>query len=160
DVDFTPPYVIIEGAYLVVKDSPITGNDQVDRAGIRVVAGRGSAYDLYLTRELKNAKLMHAPTSQAVSDLMMKEKFEVAAGVKQQLQADALRIPGVRLLDGRFMVINQAMTLPKGRATGKKFLSDFVEEMKATGFVAASLKRHNIEGAQVAPPGPASTPGQ
>jgi len=154
EVDFTPPYVIIEGAYLVTKDSPIRRNEEVDRAGVRVVAGRGSAYDLYLTRELKQASLVRAPTSQAVTDLMLQEKHEVAAGVKQQLQADALRVPGVRLLDGRFMVINQAMTLPKGRPAGAKYLAAFVEEMKATGFVAASLARHRIEGAQVAPPGP------
>lgn len=153
DVDFTAPYVIIEGAYLVTKDSPITRNDEVDRPGIRVVAGRGSAYDLYLTRELKHATLTHAPTSQAVTDTMLKENFEVAAGVKQQLQADAQRLPNVRLLEGRFMVINQAMTLPKGKPAGAKYLVDFVEEMKASGFVAASLSRHQIEGAVVAPAG-------
>ena len=153
DVDFTPPYVVIEGAYLVPQDSPIQRNEDVDREGIRIAAARGSAYDLYLTRELKKAKLIHAPTSQAVTDLMVTQKLDVAAGVKQQLQADAKRIPGMRLLDGRFMVINQAMTLPKGRPAAAKYLADFVEEMKASGFVAASLKRHAIEGAVVAPPG-------
>jgi polar amino acid transport system substrate-binding protein len=142
----TPPYVIIEGAYLVRNDSPIRRNEDVDQAGNRVVVGNGSAYDLYLTRELK------APTSPAVTDVMVAQSVEVAAGVKQQLEADAKRVAGVRLLPGRFMVINQAMGLPKGREAGARYLTAFVEEMKASGFVAAALARHGIEGAAVAPP--------
>jgi polar amino acid transport system substrate-binding protein len=149
----TPPYVIIEGAYLVRDDSPIRRNEEVDRAGQRVVVGNGSAYDLYLMRELKAAQLVKAPTSQAVVDLFLAQNLEVAAGVRQQLQADARRRTGLRLLDGRFMVIQQAMGLPKGRDAGARYVSSFVEEMKACGFVAAALARHGIEGAAVAPPG-------
>jgi polar amino acid transport system substrate-binding protein len=147
----TPPYVIIEGAYLVRNDSPIQSNAEVDRPGNRIVVGNGSAYDLYLTRELKNARLVKAPTSPAVTDVFLAEKLEVAAGVKQQLQADAKRLPGLRLLDGRFMVIQQAMGLPKGRDAGARYLAAFIEEMKSSGFVAAALARHGIEGAAVAP---------
>ena len=147
----TPPYVIIEGAYLVKNESPIKSNDEVDRAGNRIVVGNGSAYDLYLTRELKNAKLVKAPTSQAVTDTFLTQNIEVAGGVKQQLQADAQRLPGLRLLEGRFMVIQQAMGLPKGREAGARYVTAFVEEMKASGFVAAALARHKIEGALVAP---------
>ena len=118
---------------------------------MRVVVGKGSAYDLYLSRELKSAKLIHAPTSPAVVDTMVAQGAEVAAGVRQQLQADAKRVPNVRLLDGRFMVIDQAMAMPKGRAEGLRYLRAFVEEMKTSGFVAEALKRHGIEGAAVAP---------
>lgn len=153
DTDFTAAYVVIEGAYLVRQDSPIRKNEEVDRAGNRIVVGKGSAYDLYLTREVKQATLVRAPTSPAVTDMMVADKIEVAAGVKQQLQADAKRIPGLRLLDGRFMVINQAMATPKGRPAGLEYLTKFVEEMKASGFVADALKRHGIEGAAVAPAG-------
>jgi polar amino acid transport system substrate-binding protein len=152
DILQTPPYVVIEGAYLVRNDSPIRRNEDVDRAGNRVVVGNGSAYDLYLTRELKNAKLFKAPSSPDVTDVFLAQKMEVAAGVKQQLEADARRVAGVRLLDGRFMVINQAMGLPKGRDAGARYVSAFVQEMKASGFVAAALRRHGIEGALVAPP--------
>lgn len=152
----TPAYVIIEGAYLVRNDSPIRRNEEVDRVANRVVVGNGSAYDLYLTRELKAAKLVKAPTSPAVTDVMVAQNVEVAAGVKQQLEADAKRVPGVRLLPGRFMVINQAMGLPKGREAGARYLTGFVEEMKSSGFVAEALARHGIEGAAVAPP--SSTP--
>ena len=100
---------------------------------------------------MKNAKVIHAPNSQAVTDAMVAGNFEVAAGVKQQLQADARRVPGLRLLDGRFMVIRQAMALPRARPAGAKYLAAFVEDMKATGVVATSLRRHGIEGAIVAP---------
>lgn len=150
----TPPYVIIEGAYLVRIDSPIKSNAEVDRAGNRIAVGNGSAYDLYLTREIKAAKLVKAPTSPAVTDLFLAQSLEVAAGVKQQLQADAKRLPGLRLLEGRFMVIQQAMGLPKGRDAGARYLTAFIEEMKSSGFVAQALARHGIEGAAVAPPQP------
>lgn len=150
----SPPYVVIEGAYLVAADSPIRRNEDVDREGVRIAVGKGSAYDLFLSRQLKHARIVHAPTSPAVTDLFVAQKLDVAAGVKQQLEADARRIPGLRLLEGRFMVINQAMATPKGRDAGAHYLHEFVETMKASGFVARALARHGIEGAAVAPPGP------
>ena len=152
DMEYTAPYVIIEGAYLVRNDSPLQRNEEVDRAGARVVVGRGSAYDLYLTREYKSASLVRAPTSPAVTDLFLAQNLEVAAGVKQQLEADAKRVGGVRLLPGRFMVIEQAMGVPKGRVAAQTWLSAFIEEMKASGFVADGLARHGVQGAAVAPP--------
>ena len=152
DINYTAAYVVIEGAYLVPQNSPIRSNDEVDRPHVHVVVGTGSAYDLFLTRNLKQAKIVRAPTSPAVTDLLVAQKLEVAAGVKQQLEADARRIPGLRLLDGRFMVINQAMGTPRGRGeAGVKYLREFVEEMKASGFVAQALERHRIDGASVAP---------
>ncbi len=154
DISYSAAYVVIEGAYLVEQNSPIRSNDEVDRPGIRVAVGAGSAYDLYLARELKQAKLVRAPTSPAVVDTFLAQKLEVAAGVKQQLEADAKRLPGLRLLDGRFMVINQAMGTTKGRDAGAAYLREFVEEMKASGFVAQALSRHKIEGAAVAPMSP------
>jgi polar amino acid transport system substrate-binding protein len=151
DISYTAAYVVIEGAYLVPQNSPIRSNAEVDRDGVRVVVGAGSAYDLFLSRNLKQAKIVRAPTSPAVTDMFVAQKLEVAAGVKQQLEADARRIPGLRLLDGRFMVINQAMGTPRGREAGAKYLREFVEEMKASGFIARSLERHRVEGASVAP---------
>ena len=151
-IAFTAPYVLIEGAYLVREDSPITDNAEVDRAGNRVVVGKGSAYDLHLSREIQHAEILRAPTSPAVVDTFIAQGAEVAAGVKQQLQADARRLPGLRLLPGRFMVIQQAMGLPKGRgAAAAQLLHKYVEDMKASGFVADALLRHGIQGASVAP---------
>lgn len=152
DITFTGPYVLIEGVYLVRDSSPIRSNNDVDRDGVTIVVGNGSAYDLFLSRTLKSAQLARAPTSPAVTDVMVAEDLDVAAGVRQQLEADARRIPGLRVLDGRFMVINQAMAMPKGREAGEAYLHEFVEEMKASGFVAESLKRHGVEGVSVAPP--------
>lgn len=149
---FTAPYVIIEGAYLVRLASPLAANEQVDRPGTRVMVARGSAYDLYLTRSLKAAARVFAPTSQSVVERMLAEGADVAAGVRQQLLADATRLPGLRLLPGRFMVIEQAMGL--NAAAGEpaaRWLRGFVEQAKASGFVAEALRRHGIEGALVAP---------
>jgi len=153
-IGFTGPYVLIEGCYLVRADSPLRDNAEVDRAGTRVVVGGGSAYDLHLTRAIQHATLVRAASSQAVVDEFVRQGLEVAAGVKQQLEADARRHPGLRLLPGHFMVIRQAMGLPKGRGEpARAWLAAFVERMKADGFVERALARHRIEGASVAPPG-------
>ena len=151
-IRFTAPYVQIEGAYLVRQDSPLTDNAQVDRAGTRVMVGQSSAYDLHLTRELKAAQIVRSPTSPTVVDTFLAQNADVAAGVKQQLEADAARLGGLRLLPGRFMLIEQAMGLPDDRGdAAAAFLREFVESAKASGFVASALKRHGIEGARVAP---------
>ena len=153
-IAFTAPYVLIEGSYLVKADSPIRANEDVDRAAHRVVVGRGSAYDLFLTRELRQAQIVRAPSSPAVVTTFLEQGADVAAGVRQQLEAAARDRPGLRLLDGRYMVIRQAMGVPKSRGGhAAAALAAFVEEMKASGFVADALKRHGIEGASVAPAG-------
>lgn len=154
DIHFTPPYILIEGSYLVAAASPIQINADVDQPGHRVVVGAGSAYDLYLSRTLQHARILRAPASPAVVDAFVAGKLEVAAGVRQQLQADAMRHAGLRLLDGHFMLIRQAMGLPKARsAEALDYLSRFVEHMKANGFIAEALARHHITGAEVAPAG-------
>ncbi|WP_115681878.1 ABC transporter substrate-binding protein [Cupriavidus taiwanensis] len=151
-IAFSEPYVLIEGAYLVKNESPVQANDEVDLAGRRVVVGKGSAYDLYLTRTLQHAQIVRAPTSPSVVQTFLEENADVAAGVRQQLEGDARRTAGLRLLPGRFMVIQQAMGLPKARsAEAVEWVRRFVEEMKASGFVADALRRHGIEGASVAP---------
>jgi len=150
-IAFTAPYVLIEGYYLVRNESSIRNNAQVDVDINRVVVGRGSAYDLFLTRELHHAQIVRAPTSPSVVQTFLEQGLEVAAGVKQQLEADAARTTGLRLLDERFMVIQQAMGTPKSRGTeAAAYLGAFVEQMKASGFVAVALARHGIAGASVA----------
>lgn len=152
EIAFTAPYVLIEGCYLVRQDSPLQNNAEVDREGVRVAVGTGSAYDLFLTRELKHAQIVREPNVAGVVDAFLAQKLEVAAGIKQQLEASVLRLPELRLLDGHFMVIQQAMGLPKRFGPeAAAYLSQFVEEMKASGFVAEALARHHIKGASVAP---------
>ena len=155
DVEFSPPYVLIEGTYMVLKDSPLKEVTDVDRAGVRIAIGRGSAYDLYLTRTLKNATLVRAATGGccAMIDLFRAEKLEAVAGVRQPLVEYAKQHPDVRVMDGRFQEIRQAIGTPKGRLAAAAYLRTFIEEMKASGFVAGALKRSNQPDAQVAPAG-------
>jgi polar amino acid transport system substrate-binding protein len=151
-IEFTAPYVIIEGTYMVRKDSPLKAVADVDKPGIRIAVGLKSAYDLYLTRTIKNASIVRATTGggRAMIDLFVNDKLEAAAGVRQPLEAYAKDHPEMRVMDGRFMQIQQAMGTPKGRTAGAAYLSAFVEEMKASGFVADALKRSN-QTATVAP---------
>lgn len=152
DIAFTAPYLLIEGCYLVREPSPLTSSEEVDRPGTQVVVGQGSAYDLFLSRTLAHATIERAPSSQAVVEQFLATGADVAAGVRQQLEADAQRIGGLRLLTGRFMVIEQAMGLPKARgAAAAAALARFVEDVKAGGWLAAALARHGISGATIAP---------
>ena len=153
NIAYTPPYIQIEGAYLVQSMSPIKSNEEVDVSGTEILVGKGSAYDLFLTREIKYATLTRTINSQSVVDNFVGGKGNVAAGVKQQLEKDSQRYPNLRILPGRFMVINQSIGIPKARPNTDKtiaYLSSIIEELKTSGFVAQSMKIHNIEGARVA----------
>ena len=152
EIDFTAPYVVIEGTYMVRTDSPLRRVEDVDREGVRVAVGNKTAYDLYLTRALKRAQLVRAPTSRAAIELFLAEKLDAAAGVKQPLVHFARTHPELRVMEGRFMAIEQAMGTPKGREAGLRYLREFVEEMKASGFVAEALARSGQGDATVAPP--------
>ena len=151
DIEFTAPYVIIEGGYLVPAASPLQRVEDVDRDGVRIAVGRGSAYDLYLSRTIKRATFVRAPTSPAAIELFVKDRLEAAAGVKQPLLEYARTHPETRMLPGRFMVIEQAMAVARGRPLAARYLSDFVDEMKASGFVAAALQKSGQRDAAVAP---------
>jgi polar amino acid transport system substrate-binding protein len=149
---FTAPYVLIEGSYLVREASQLTDNAQVDLAGHRISVGAGSAYDLFLTREIRQSEIVRLQGAAAALAALRSGQVEVAAGIRQMLEGEAQREPGVRVLPGRFMVIQQAMGTPASRgAEAQALLAAFVEEMKASGFVADALERHGIEGAIVAP---------
>jgi polar amino acid transport system substrate-binding protein len=151
EITFTPPYVLIEGTYLVPDGSPLQTIADLDRDGVRIAVGRGSAYDLFLTRALKHASLIRAETSEAAIRTFLDEKLDAAAGVKQPLVIFARDKPGFRVIPGRFMAIEQAMGVPRGREAAAGYLHDFIEEMKASGFVAAALTRHQQPDAAVAP---------
>lgn len=153
EIDFTAPYVLIEGTYLVPKDSPLKAIADVDRAGVRIAVATGSAYDLYLSRTIKNATLVREPSGPEALERFMRERLEAAGGVRQPLVEFAARHPEFRVMEGRFMAIQQAMGTPKGRPAAAAYLRGFVEELKASGFVADALKRSNQPDAVVAPPG-------
>jgi polar amino acid transport system substrate-binding protein len=152
EIDFTAPYVLIEGTYMVRKDSPLKAIADVDRPGVRIAVATGSAYDLYLSRTLKNATLVRSPTGPEAMAMFVCDGLDAAGGVKQPLVEFAAKNPSLRVMEGRFMAIQQAMGMPKGRSKAAAYLRGFVEEMKAQGFVAEALKRSNQPDAVVAPP--------
>ncbi len=149
---FTAPYVIIEGGYLVRLHSPLSSIAQVDQTGMRVAVASKSAYDLHLTRTLKRAEIVRAPTGDEAIAMFLRDGLEVAAGVKGPLLKLASADPRLRVMDGRFMSIEQAMAVPRGRNDAWRYLTGFIEEMKASGFVLQSLQRSGQFDAQVAPP--------
>jgi polar amino acid transport system substrate-binding protein len=128
EIAFTEPYVVIEGTYLVSVDSRLRTIQDVDQYGVRVAVGKNSAYDLYLTRTLKHAQLVRVPTSPEAIDIFLKDDLEAVAGVKQPLLQFAKTHPNVRVMDGRFMAIEQAMGTPKGREISTLYLCNFIDD--------------------------------
>jgi polar amino acid transport system substrate-binding protein len=151
DIAFSKPYVQIEGTYLVRKDSAFTKVDDLDRKGVRIAVGNKTAYDLHLTRALKNAELVRAPTSADAIAEFKSQRLDAAAGVKNPLVLAAAADPSLRVIEGNFMVIGQASGVPRGREAAAKYLTGFIEEMKRSGFVADALKRSGVTDATVAP---------
>lgn len=152
DLDYSAPYVIIEGTYLVRADSSFNTVDDLDLKGVRIAAGRNTAYDLHLSRTLQHAELAHYPSSAAAVEAALAGETNAAAGVRQPLAVAAAGDPGFRVIDGNFLLIKQAMALPRNRPAGHVFVKSFMEEMKISGFIADALMRSGQSDAIVAPP--------
>ena len=150
-IAFSAPYVNIEGTYLVRQDSPLKKLEDFDRPGLKIAVGDKTAYDLFLSRHFKHATLVRYPTSQAAIDAYIGGQGDAAAGVREALAANAKKKPGYRVIDGAYMTIGQAVGVPKGRANAQRYLHAFVEEMKASGFVAKALIATGQADATVAP---------
>jgi polar amino acid transport system substrate-binding protein len=140
EIAFTSPYVVIEATYLVREDSPLRSVDDVDRQGNRIAIGRNSAYDLYLTRTIKHAEIVRRPTGGEALDMFLNEGLEAAAGVKEALVQFAQTHARLRVMPGRFMAIEQAMGTPRSRSAGAAYLRSFIDDVKASGFVARALE--------------------
>jgi polar amino acid transport system substrate-binding protein len=154
DISFTAPYIEIEGTYLVPAGSSVREVADVDRKGVRVGVSAKSAYDLFLSRSLQHAELVRGPTNNAGFELILAGKVDVVAGIRQHLVANAQKLAGSRVLDGRFMAIQQALGTPKGRDIAARYLREFIEDVKASGLVAQAIERSGIRGVSVAPPAP------
>jgi polar amino acid transport system substrate-binding protein len=155
DISFTAPYLELEGTYLVPAGSPLKTIEDVDREGVRIAVTAKSAYDLFLSRSLKRAQLVRTSTTPASIDMFVAQKLDAVAAVRTALVAAAPRIPGSQVMPGRFMTIPQAAGVPKGREAGAGYVRQFIESMKASGFVAEALKRHGLQGeALVSPAAP------
>lgn len=155
EIGFTAPHLLIEGTYLVPAASPYTRAAEIDRDGVRIAVSEKSAYDHFLSRNVKHATLVRAPGNSAGLGLLQAGRADVIAGVRQLLLMDQAKLPGSRVLEDRFMTIEQAMGLPKGREAGLQYAREFIEEMKASGFVARSLEKSGVRGVPVGPAEPA-----
>ncbi len=151
-IAFTAAYLEIEATYLVPPGSNIGSVEEVDRKGVRIAVAARSAYDLFLSRSLKNAELVHANGLDGSYELFVREKLDALAGLRPRLVQDLAKLPGARVLEGRFTAVQQAVGTPKARAASAAFLAVFIEEAKASGLVARLIERHGVKGVNVAPP--------
>jgi polar amino acid transport system substrate-binding protein len=160
DIDFTAAYVELEGTYLVPAGSSLRRIEDVDRDGVRIAVTMNSAYDLFLSRELKHAQIVRADNTPQSVELLLGQKLDAVAAVRTALVTAAKQLPGSRVLSGHFMTIPQAAGVPKGRPAAARYVSEFIEEMKASGFVASALKKYGFgpDDAIVAPPETVSAP--
>jgi polar amino acid transport system substrate-binding protein len=149
-ITFTPAYCEIEATYLVPKDSPISGVDEVDRPGVRITVRRGAAYDLWLERNIKHATVLRSDSADGPFNQFVEEKLEAYAALKPQLLKDRDKLPGSKILPGNFMTVQQAIGTEKKNAAGAAFLRDFVAEAKRSGLVAQLIEKHRVQGLSVA----------
>ena len=154
EIAFTAAYLEIPATYLVPAGSPIRSIADVDREGVRIAVAEKSAYELWLSRNIKHAKLVLTKGIDASYDIFVKDKLEVLSGLRPRLISDVQKLPGSRILDGQFAAVQQAIGTPKARATGAAFLRTFVEDVKASGFVGEAISRNGSQGVSVAPPAP------
>jgi polar amino acid transport system substrate-binding protein len=150
EIDFTAPYVEIEATYLVPAGSTIGSIAEVDRKGVRIAVAGRSAYHLWLERNLKQAELVVGDSIDHSEQRFLAEKLEVLAGLRPRLLQDLDKMPGARILEGRFTAVQQAIGTPKGRPAGAEYLRKFAEDVKASGLVAELIARHRIQGLTVA----------
>jgi polar amino acid transport system substrate-binding protein len=152
-IAFTSAYCEIECTYLVPAGSSITSIEEVDRPGVRIASAPRAAYDLWLERNLRHAELVRSPGLAGSFELFVERGLDALAGLRPGLLTSGERLPGSRLLDGRFSSVQQAMGTPLGRdGAGFAYLCEFVEEMKASGFVADRIAERGVVGLTVAPP--------
>ena len=150
EITFTPAYLEIEATYLVPPESPLRAIADVDRKGVRIAVLARSAYELYLSRSLRHAKLVLESGFDSTFQRFVTGRLDALAGLRPQLVTDAEKLPGSRILDGRFTAVQQAIGTPKGRDAGAQYLREFVEDIKATGLVARTIEKNGIRGVSVA----------
>lgn len=150
EIDFTPAYVEIEATYLVPPGSPLKSIEDVDKEGIRIAVPTRSAYELYLTRTLKHAKLVHEKGADNALKRLIDDKLDALAGLRPRLITDQSNLAGSRILEGRFTAVQQAAGTPRGRSAGAQYLREFIEDVKASGLVAKTIEKNNVRGLTVA----------
>jgi polar amino acid transport system substrate-binding protein len=152
-IAFSPAYALIEATYLVPAGSPIGSIEAVDRPEVRIAIASRSAYDLWLSRHLRHARLVRAASLDAAFEQFVAGRLDALAGLRPRLLQDLERLPGARILDGQFTAVQQAIGTARANQAGARFLHDFVEDAKASGLVARLIERHHVHGLSIAPPG-------
>ncbi len=150
-VTFTPAYAELEATYLVPMGSPIQNISQVDQPGVRIASFFKSAYDHWLQRNLKHATLVHADSLQGSNELFLSEKLDALAGLKTGLVSFSKKVPGLRILDGQFTGIQQAVASKKSNVEAIEFLSACVEEFIRSGLVTNLISQYKVQGLCAAP---------
>lgn len=150
EIDFTEAYLEIPVTFLVPPGSPIRTIADVDREGVRVVVSERSAYDLYLTRNLKKAALVRVQGIPASYDAFIAQKYEALGGLKPRLVEDQKRLPGSVILEGQVTGVQQAIAVPKGREAAAKYLRAFAADIKKSGLVAKAIAANRVQGVSVA----------
>jgi polar amino acid transport system substrate-binding protein len=151
-IDFAPPLTELEATYLVPAGSAIRRVADVDRAGVRIVSPAKSAYDLYLTRTIKNAQLVQIAGQKAAQDQFVNEKLEALAGLRQALVEFSSTLPGSRVLDENFTTVRHTVGTPKGLDAAAAYLRELVEDVKASGLVTQWIQKSGVKGLKAAPP--------
>jgi len=148
---FSAAYVEIEATYMVPPGSPLAKIADVDKKGVRIAVSARSAYGLWLENNIKHATLMPIAGLDAAFNKFADEKLDVLAGLRPGLLKDIEKMPGARILDGKFSAVQQAVGTAKANKAGADYLAAFVEEAKRSGLVAKFIERHNVKGLSVAP---------
>ena len=151
-ISFTAAYCEIEATYLVPEGSQIASLGDVDKPGVRIAVTGRAAYGLWLERNIRQAELVKTDSLDSAFEVFRDQKLDVLAGLRPRLISDVAQLPGARILEGKFSAVQQAVGTPKANAAAAAWLADFVEEAKASGFVAALIAKHNVKGLSVAPP--------
>ena len=150
EVEFSPAYLELPVTFLVPGGSPIRTIAEIDREGVRVSVSERSAYDLFLSRNLKKAQIVRTPGIPASFDTFVREKLDALAGLKPKLVEEQARLPGSRILEGEVTSVQQSIGAPKGRAEAARYLREFAEDVKRSGFVARAIEKHHVKGVRVA----------
>jgi len=147
---FTPPYLEIDAGYLVPEGSSIHSVEEADADGVRIAIAVKSAYDLFLTRTLRRAKLVRAKGMEASLEVFSAERLDALAGIKPWLLGITEKLPGSHVLQDRFMGVQQCIGVPRGRESAAAYLREFVDNVKASGFLAETIRRLGLRGVSIA----------
>jgi polar amino acid transport system substrate-binding protein len=150
-MSFTAAYLEIEATYLVRGDSPLRTAAEVDRDGVRVAAPARANYELFLSRHLEHARLVSTAGNDEAFNALESGQVEAMAGLTQALHDRLAQLPGSRIVEGRFMGVQQSIAVPRGRDAALAFLRRVVEDAKASGLVARAIERTGARGVSVAP---------